>query len=384
MSKKTIALLAHNLRGGGASALGKSVAENLAKLVPENKIVVTHLKGYGFETLAEIPNVELWETPFGGFATRYRAEKNIAARLASVDCDWAWWLGNLGIVYPSCRQSVYVRNAYAVNYPEKHWGNASLSFKLKRRADNIFVRRTLRRCDRAWVQTETMRTRLLETYRFLEPERVGICPVPPLFRDATIAPSEKTVETLRELAEKDAGKFRALYVSMINPHKNVERVIETFKRYRQELEGVVLYVTAKKGVGYQAELWKRVEAARLTDSIRFIGTFPQADVPALFQACDVSLFPTLLETVGHGHNDALYFGRPLIASDLDFAREICGDAAYFVDPFSPESMKNGLLALKNDPQLRAELVERGKKRLQTKAPTWEEILGGVLTAEGLL
>ena len=379
-----IALLAHNLRGGGASALGKNVIANLARLASEHEIVVTALKGFGYEYLREIPNVSLWEFESNGWRGRFRTEKEVARRLNEWGCEWAWWLGNMGIVFPNCRQSVYIRNAYAVDYPLKNWGAAPLNFILKLKFDNLFIRRTLRRCANAYVQTETMRTRLLRTYPFLKKENVGLCPAPPLFKTGGASPSEQTLALMRELAQKDAGKFRALYVSMINPHKNMERVIETFDRYRDELRGVVLYVTAKKsGAGYQGKLWKKVEEAGLAESIRFLGVFPQDDVPALFDACDAVFFPTLLETVGHGHNDALFFGRPLIASDLDFAHEICGDAAYYVDPFSPESMKNALLTLKDDPILRKELVERGKKRLEIAVPSWDEIVGNVLIQEGI-
>lgn len=376
-----IALLAHNLRGGGASALGQNVIANLARLASSHRIVVTSLEGFGYDFLQDFPNVELRQYQPGGWKTRYAIEKDVARYLDEQGCDWAWWLGNMGVVFPKCRQSVYIRNAYAVNYPMKNWGAAPLKFRMKLKFDNVFIRRTLKRCDRAYVQTETMRTRLLQTYPFLKPENVGLCPAPPLFKQATIRPSADVVALLNELRDKDKGKFRALYVSMINPHKNLERVIETFRRYRSELADVVLYVTANKTSKYTGGLWRRIEKFNLTDSIRFLGTFPQSDVPALFRACDVVFFPTLLETVGHGHNDALFFERPLIASDLDFARETCGDAAFYVDPFSEASMKNALLKLKNDTELRKSLVERGKKRLELRVPSWDEIIGNVLAQE---
>lgn len=378
-----LALLAHNLRGGGGSALARDVIANLVRLASQHEIVVTALKGFGYDFLREIPNVELYEYEPGGWLERYRIEKEVAQYLNDWGCDWAWWLGNMGIIFPKCRQSVYIRNAYTVNYPMKNWGVASLRFRAKLKFANVFVRRTLKRCSRAYVQTETMRTRLLQTYRFLKEENVGICVAPPLFKSRSLKPSQEIVDLMRDLKVKDESKFRALYVSMINPHKNMERVIDMFQQYRNELKDVVLYVTASKDSGYQAKLWNKIEAAGLTESIRFLGTFPQTDVPALFDVCDVVFFPTLLETVGHGHNDALFFERPLIASDLDFAHEICGDAAYFINPFSAESMKNGILTLKNDPDLRKELVEKGKRRVNTEVPSFQEIISGVLTEENI-
>lgn len=382
-----IALLAHNLRGGGASTLGKNVIANFVLLALKHEIVVTALKGRGYDYLLDFPNVSLWEFDSKGWCGRYKTEKEVAQRLNDWGCEWAWWLGNMGIVFPNCRQSVYIRNAYAVDYPLKNYGAAPLFFWGKRKLDNYFIRRTLRRCTNVYVQTETMRTRLLRTYSFLDRSRIGLCPAPPLFTKDVVDLSEQTqaVRVMHDLSQRDVGKFRALYVSIINPHKNMDRVIEMFDKYRDELHGVVLYVTAEKSNScYQYKLWKKIEKKGLEESIRFLGVFQQTDIPALFNACDVVFFPTLLETVGHGHNDAFFFERPLIASNLDFAHETCGDAAYYIDPFSLESMKNGLLTLKNDPALCEELIERGRKRLKINAPTWEQIIGYVLKKEGII
>lgn len=379
-----IALLAHNLRGGGAYTLGENVIINFVRLASEHKIVITALKGFDYNFLREFSNVSLWEFDSKGWRDRLQVEKEVARRLNGWNCDWAWWLGNMGIIFPNCRQSVYIRNAYAVDYPIRNWGAAPLFFILKQKLRNIFIRRTLRRCVNAYVQTETMRTRLLRTYPFLDKNHIGLCPVPPLFERVRKNPSKQTLTLMHELSQKDAGKFRALYVSMFNPHKNMDRVIEMFCKYRNELHEVVLYITAKKlNTGYQGNLWKKVKEAGLEESIRFLGIFPQTDVPALFDACDVVFFPSLLETVGHGHNDALFFGRPLIASDLDFAHDICGDAAYYVNPFSTENMKNALLALKNDSVLCKKLVERGRKRLEINSLRWEQIIGRILEMENL-
>ena len=380
-----IALFAHNLHGGGGLTLGRQIVDRLTELAPEHSFVVTVPENRGYDFLRERKNVEIREFPLGSYRARYRCEKEVCAYLNSWGCDWAWWLGNLGFAFPNCRQSVYIRTAYAVDYPLANWGTSfwDWKFRLRRYVDNIMIRRTLNRCERAFVQTNTMRTRLLRSYPFLKEENVGLCAGRPLFKGACEEPSAKTLELVRNLNEKDAGKFRFLYVSMIAPHKNTTRIVEMFRKYCDELHDVVLYITASKENGAGKELWKKIEQYGLTESIRLLGVFPQKDVPPLFQNADAVFFPTLLETIGHGHNDALFFERPLIASDLDFAREICGDAALFVDPFSLESMKNGMLRIKNDGDLREELVKRGKARVENAYSTWEEILGGVLRFEGI-
>ena len=98
-----IALLAHNLRGGGASALGKDVIANIARVGSRHEFVVTALKGFGYGYLRDLPNVELREYEPQGWRGRYQTEKDVANYLNAWGCDWAWWLGNMGIVFPKCR-----------------------------------------------------------------------------------------------------------------------------------------------------------------------------------------------------------------------------------------------------------------------------------------
>lgn len=70
----------------------------------------------------------------------------------------------------------------------------------------------------------------------------------------------------------------------------------------------------------------------------------------------------------------MHFGLPILTSDLDFAREVCGDAALYFDPWSPESLKGAILRLKNHPDLRDNLVEKGHARLsQCFGRTFDDI-----------
>ena len=57
-------------------------------------------------------------------------------------------------------------------------------------------------------------------------------------------------------------------------------------------------------------------------------------------------------------------GRPVITSDIPVLREVAGDAAYFVDPTSVESIRNGFLQLFEDANLRQSLVEKGYENVK--------------------
>jgi len=56
---------------------------------------------------------------------------------------------------------------------------------------------------------------------------------------------------------------------------------------------------------------------------------------------------------------------PVVTSKLDFAMELCGEAAIYIDPFSSKEAATALANLMSDPDLRDRLVEYGRKQLCT-------------------
>ena len=56
-------------------------------------------------------------------------------------------------------------------------------------------------------------------------------------------------------------------------------------------------------------------------------------------------------------------GKPILTSDLDFAHEVCGDAALYFNPTSPEAIAEAVNRVIENRELRRKLVGRGRERL---------------------
>ena len=83
-----------------------------------------------------------------------------------------------------------------------------------------------------------------------------------------------------------------------------------------------------------------------------------------YKKTDVVSFISLFEGFGMPIIEANKVGRPVITSDIPVLREVAGDAAYFVDPTSVESIRNGFLQLLEDANLRQSLVEKGYENVK--------------------
>ena len=59
---------------------------------------------------------------------------------------------------------------------------------------------------------------------------------------------------------------------------------------------------------------------------------------------------------------------PVLTSNLGSMQEIAGSAAVLVDPYNPREIKEGMLALANNPDLCADMVHRGRAVAERFSP----------------
>jgi glycosyltransferase involved in cell wall biosynthesis len=79
-----------------------------------------------------------------------------------------------------------------------------------------------------------------------------------------------------------------------------------------------------------------------------------------YQSADIILFPSLYEGFGLPVIEGFCAGKPVITSDISPMKEIAEDAAFLVDPLSISSIRDGVNAVINSPNLRQSKVEKGR------------------------
>jgi glycosyltransferase involved in cell wall biosynthesis len=163
----------------------------------------------------------------------------------------------------------------------------------------------------------------------------------------------------------------ALYVGNIRPHKNLERLIEAFHQLRQEsaFEALKLVIIGDEISKYQG-LRRAVHVHKLHKHVRFLGFVPLETLSVLYQLASVFVFPSLYEGFGLPPLEAMYYGTPVVTSNVSSLPEVVGDAAMLVDPYSSESIADGMRRVLTDEHLRAFLRERGMAR--AREYSWEQ------------
>jgi glycosyltransferase involved in cell wall biosynthesis len=210
--------------------------------------------------------------------------------------------------------------------------------------------------------SEASRRDILHFYPGADPERLLV--VPNAIDEAILAdPGEEEMERVKERYQI-RGRF-VLYAGNIKPHKNLDRLIAAFAQLRHRSGGEDLKLliigdeTSRHGF-----LRRKVEECGVRQDVRFFGFVPAHTLAALYRLASVFAFPSLYEGFGLPPLEAMACGTPVVTSRISSIPEVVGDAAVLVDPHSIDDIAAGLQAVLGDDARAAELVARGRERVQ--------------------
>ncbi|MDP6947252.1 MAG: glycosyltransferase, partial [Myxococcota bacterium] len=85
---------------------------------------------------------------------------------------------------------------------------------------------------------------------------------------------------------------------------------------------------------------------------------------ALYQKARIFFFPSYVEGFGLPLLEAMASDTPAVAANRSAPLEVAGDAALLCSPFSVDAMADALRTLDGDETLRAQLVEKGRARVE--------------------
>ncbi len=78
-----------------------------------------------------------------------------------------------------------------------------------------------------------------------------------------------------------------------------------------------------------------------------------------YRSASVNLFVSTYEGFGMPIIESQSVGTPLITSNISPMKDICGDGACIVDPYSPDDIRRGILKILNDVEYRQFLIQKG-------------------------
>ena len=165
-----------------------------------------------------------------------------------------------------------------------------------------------------------------------------------------------------------------LFVGTIEPKKNILRLLKAFDILKTRGLPYRLILAGSKGYDF-GRIAAQLKELDLKDVI-FTGFVDAKVLNVLYKNADLLVLPSLHEGFGFTPLEAMTHRIPTVVSNVAAIPEICGPAAYYIDPYDVESIAEGMYKVLTDTQLKRDLIQKGIERakLFTWAKTAEKTL----------
>lgn len=259
-------------------------------------------------------------------------------------------------VFP-CQRSLRVMNIYDlsfIRYPDYVTSVV--------RTYTARIKQCLQWADLVLTISESSKQDIIEFLK-VPAERIWVTPLASRYSgQATIS------QVSKGKSEGDAGasalldKPHILFVSTLEPRKNVIGLITAFNQLKSELRvDHHLVLAGQKGWKYEPIL-AAIEASPWKDFIHHLNYVSDAMAAELYTHAEVFAYPSFYEGFGLPVLEAMTLGCPVVTSNTSSLPEVAGDAALMVNPHNSEEIAEALGKVICDRTLRQTLIDRGRAR----------------------
>jgi len=169
------------------------------------------------------------------------------------------------------------------------------------------------------------------------------------------------------------GEKFILYLGSEQPRKNFTLLLKSFHKLktRHGLEGIKLVKVGRPQLpeSQRNTTFDLIDQLKIRKNVIFIDYVPEEDLPALYNASDLFVFPSLYEGFGLPVLEAMACGVPVITSNSSSLPEVVGDAGIMVDPYDVDGLAGEMYKVWTDEDLKEDLRKRGTDR--AKMFSWE-------------
>jgi len=182
------------------------------------------------------------------------------------------------------------------------------------------IRLTLKSNSYIVVQTEWMKNAVMEQFNW-NSKKISV--IKPNIKNIAV---EKTLEI-----DFNNNEFHLFYPANSAVYKNHELIINALKYIKDNkpeiYKNIILHFTLDGTLNNNrnALLVNLIKDLQVDEQIKYEGKILYESVLSFYKSCDLMLFPSYIETFGLPLIEAASFGMPILAVEMDYAREVMGD-----------------------------------------------------------
>jgi glycosyltransferase involved in cell wall biosynthesis len=229
---------------------------------------------------------------------------------------------------------------------------------------NYFFPRYARRADRIATISEFSKADIANSFH-INPSNIDVVygGGNDVFHPVTPEERTKTKDLI------SGGKDYFLFVGTLHPRKNLVNLLKAFELFKRESGSDFKMIIAGKPSYKAEEIYAQCDSMKHRQDVIFPGRIDDDQLNAVTASAFACTFVPHFEGFGLPLIEAMQCDVPVISSNVTSMPEVVGDAALLVNPMQPEEIKSAMLRLYNEPELRKQLIEKGRER--KKLFTWQ-------------
>ena len=180
-------------------------------------------------------------------------------------------------------------------------------------------------------------------------------------------------EKTKSKCRRDYSKKYKILTLQYNFYKGIENAVKVVSLLNGKGYNCKLTITdsvSNIALRKNKQLMKLISKPEVFVSVDFIGKISHDELSKVYAEHDIFIFPSVIESFGHGLLEAMGNGLPCVVSDILIHREVCGDGVLYAVAGDFHDFFNKVEMLLNDEVMRNEIGEKGKKRVERF--TWEK------------
>lgn len=221
-----------------------------------------------------------------------------------------------------------------------------------------------RKANRIATVSEFSKQDIVESYE-VEKEKI----------DVVYNGSDSDFRPLQEKEKKEIrdkwteGKEYFVFIGSLLPRKNLCRSLKAFDKYKKESGSGIKLLVIGSPMFRKCRVFEEHKNMEFGNDVIFTSWMQREDITKVLASSRALLFASYYEGFGIPMLEAFRCEVPVLAGNLTALPEIGGEAAFYVDPYSPNDIARGMKEVDSNEKLRKNLIEEGRKRKDVF--TWE-------------
>ncbi|WMJ75101.1 glycosyltransferase family 1 protein [Cytophagaceae bacterium ABcell3] len=175
------------------------------------------------------------------------------------------------------------------------------------------------------------------------------------------------------------GNSYFLFIGSLHPRKNLVNLFQAFDLFKSTTDNSYKLLIVGRKMWWTGSIREAFENMIHREDVIFADYLPSEDLSKVIGSALALTYVSYFEGFGIPIIEGMYCDVPVITANVTAMPEIGGDAVLQVDPFSIESIAEGMRKIAQDPVFSKALVEKGRERRtlftwdKTAARFWDSI-----------